>query len=346
MGFDRQHRMALLRERADDYIRVALENITQEYPHMPYFIANGPEDYRTHREFHPAFYGSFDWHSCVEMYWVVVRLLRLFGDSEVGSVARGLLNETLTDENLATEVHFFENPSHRGLERPYGWGWLLTLHHDLATWDHPDAERWATAVEPLATLLADCLVEWLPKLTYPQRVGFHPNTAFGLSRSLDHAAWRAKGGDDALLRGIQESARRWFLDDTDYPARYEPSGADFLSAALCEAELMSRILDPLEFSPWLQRFLPRLADSAPDTLFQPVIVTDPTDGQIAHLHGLNLSRAWAFTALAARIPPDDDRVSPLLDAAERHASASLPYVVGSDYMVSHWLAVYATLLLS
>lgn len=346
MPFTQDHRTSILRDRAADYVGVALDGITREYPNMPYFIATGPGPYPTHRAFHPAFYGCFDWHSCVEMHWVVVRLLRRFPDAVPDGRARATLNELLTDENIMTEVAFFSDPNHRTLERPYGWGWLLTLYAELATWDDLDVRRWARALEPLADLLASNLVNWLPRLTYPQRTGVHPNTAFGLSRSYDHAQRRAEQGDGALLTAIHGAAARWFSDDADYPAHYEPSGTDFLSAALCEAELMARILGPTEFPGWLARFLPGLAEARPQTLFQPVVVSDATDGQIAHLHGLNLSRAWAFIALAARLPVADSGIEPLLAAAEYHAEASLPYVAGSDYMVEHWLAAYATLLLS
>jgi len=346
MPFDEEHRATILRERAGEYVRVALANIGREYPHMPYFVATGPESYATHRELHPAFYGCFDWHSCVEMHWAIVRLLRRFPDAVPAAEARATLDALLTEEHIATEVAFFTNPNHRGLERPYGRGWLLALHHELATWDDPDAQRWAAALAPLADVLTDNFVAWLPNLTYPQRVGVHPNTAFGLSRAYDEATRRAARGDDALLAAIHEAAHRWFREDADYPAHYEPSGADFLSPALTEAELMSRLLPPGVFSDWLARFLPGIAASQPAALFQPATVSDTTDGQIAHLHGLNLSRAWAFTTLAARLPPGDARVAPLLAAAERHAAASLPLVAGSDYMVEHWLAAYATLLLS
>jgi hypothetical protein len=345
MPFDAQERASILRERAADYVQVALTNITREYPVMPYFIATGPGPYPTHREFHPAFYGSFDWHSCVEMHWVIVRLLRLYSDEVPGDTARATLKELLTPENIATEIEFFTNPNHRTLERPYGWGWFLTLTHELETWEDTDGQRWAAALKPLADLLSGNIVNWLPRLTYPQRIGMHANTAFGLSRSYDYALQRGANGDNALLSAIQDAAARWFWDDTDYPARYEPSGADFLSAALSEAELMSRVLDPAMFSDWFERFLPGTATAEPVELFEPVTVSDTTDGQIAHLHGLNLSRAWAFTALAERLPENDSRIEPLLAAAERHAEASLPFVAGSDYMVEHWLAAYATLLL-
>lgn len=283
---------------------------------------------------------------CVEMHWVVVRLLRLFPDGVPVAKACACLDELLTEANIAAEVAFFTDPNHCTLERPYGWGWFLTLAHELATWDDPDGRRWAENLAPLADALTENIVAWLPVLTYPQRTGVHPNTAFGLSRSFDYATFQAERGDARLLTAIQDAARRWFVADTDYPAHYEPSGADFLSAGLSEAELISRILPPSDFSAWLTAFLPGLATSQPDSLFQPATVASSSDGQIAHLHGLNLSRAWAFVTLADRLSPDDPRIDPLLTAAERHAAAALPHVAGSDYMVEHWLAAYATLLLS
>jgi Protein of unknown function (DUF2891) len=346
MAFDTRQRRSILRERAAEYVRVALVNVTREYPHMPYFVAGGPDDYRTHRQLHPAFYGCFDWHSCVEMEWAVVRLLRYFPAAVPDGEARTTFDALLTPAHLAREVEFFSNPRHRSLERPYGWGWLLTLQHELLTWNDPSAARWAAAVEPLARLLSTRLVDWLPALTYPHRTGVHPNTAFSLSRCLDYATLRAADGDANLLAAIRAAAARWFASDVDYPAHYEPSGADFLSPALCEAELMSRILEPPTFSAWLDHFLPGLASGRPRALFTPAIVADAADGQGAHLHGLNLSRAWAFVLLAARLAPDDPRGATLLAAAERHADVSLPHVAGSDYMVEHWLAAYATLLLS
>ncbi len=343
--FDRGHRLALLGERANQYLAVAVECITREYPHFPYFIATGPNSYRTHRAFHPAFYGSFDWHSCVEMHWVAVRLLRWFPGQPNDALARTTLGELLTGANLKAEVDFFREPNHRFLERPYGWSWLLQLHYELATWDDPEGRAWANAVAPLADLFTRNFVEWLPRLTYAQRTGVHPNTAFALSRSLPEARRRRETGDSALFDAIERAAMRWFTDDVDYPAHYEPSGADFLSPALTEAELMSQLLPATSWLPWLDRFLPGLATGQPAALFEPVIVADDTDGQTAHLHGLNLSRAWMFVTLAARLPPGDPRIDRLMSAAETHANAALPHVSGSGYMVEHWLAAYATMLL-
>jgi len=345
MEFAAAERLSLLRERAAAYTAVALESVTREYPVSALFVATGPGPYPTHRELHPAFFGCYDWHSCVEMEWAVVRLLRLFPE-QVPAAARDTLNALLTPEHIAADVAYFSAPHHRSFERPYGWGWLLTLTHEVAARDDPDAARWGAALAPLADLLATNLIAWLPLLTYPQRTGLHPNTAFALSRAWDFATQRAERGDDGLLAAIQEAARRLFAGDTDYPAHYEPSGADFLSPALTEAELMSRVLSETEFAGWLGRFLPGISAARPEALFQPALVSDATDGQIAHLEGLNLSRAWAFTAIAARLPADDPRVPPLQVAAARHAEASLPHVSGGDYMTEHWLAAYATLLLS
>jgi hypothetical protein len=343
MHFDNQQRIDLLRDQAASYLDVALESATKEYPHFPYFIAAGPDSYRLHRELHPAFYGSFDWHSCVEMHWVAVRLMRLHPERVPLDRAKAVLGELLTPENLAAEAEFFSAPHNKSLERPYGWGWLLQLAAELEQWDDPEGRQWSRAVEPLARLLIEKLVEWLPGLTYPQRTGVHPNTAFSLINALVYAR---RHPESCWNDAIEQATRRFFLADTDYPAHYEPSGADFLSPGLCEAVLMALVLEQSEFERWLDGFLPRLADGSPASLFTPAIISDPTDGQIAHLHGLNLSRAWAFAHLAAQLPPGDPRAAPMLDAIQRHAAASLPAVTGSDYMVEHWLAAYAVLLLS
>jgi Protein of unknown function (DUF2891) len=346
MPFGREERLARLRASATSYVDVALGCALREYPVMPFFIATGPGPYPTHRELHPAFFGSFDWHSCVEMHWVVARLLRLFPDDTPGERARAVLDDLLTEANIRQELAYYLDPNHRTMERPYGWGWLLTLQHELLIWDDPDARRWAAAVAPLADTLAANLAAWWPTAIYPLRTGTHYQSAFSMSRCLDFAQLQAEGGNRALLDAITATARRWFAADVDYPAHYEPSGADFLSGGLSEAELMSRVLDGGEFVAWLNRFLPKLAAAEPSTLFFPATVSDPTDGQVAHLHGLNLSRAWDFVRLAEVLPSGDARTAPLMAAAERHANASLDQVAGSDYMVEHWLAVYAVLLLS
>ena len=324
---------------------VAIANIGREYPHHEAWLQTGPGDGpRRPRDAHPAFFGSFDWHSCVEMHWVLVRLLR---SGEAGLPAermRSALAGLLTPAALRAEAAFFARDEARGNERPYGWGWLLRLHHDLATWDDADAASWAAGMRPLAEVFVARLVEWLPRLTYPVRHGVHGNSAFALSLALPAADRLAGEGRPELRDAIHSAALRWFGADRDAPAAWEPSGADFLSPVLTEAELMARILEPPAFDAWLEAFLPGLRRSEPPALFSPALVSDPSDGQIAHLHGLNLSRAWCLRRLAGALPRDDPRAAALVAAADRHAAAALPHVVGSDYMVEHWLAAYAVLL--
>ena len=345
---DAERRLARLREHAPAFLEAVLTNVEREYPHQPLLVVEGPDDLRPHRELHPAFFGCYDWHSAVEMHWAAVRILRLVPDLPPGMAAkaRATLDRRLTPANLAAETAFFARSAHRGVERPYGWGWLFTLQAELRAWAEgaagdPDAAGWADAIEPLARLLSGRLVDWLPKLAYPQRVGMHANTAFGLSRAL---GW-ASGHDAVLAAAIGEAAHRLFGRDRDAPVAWEPSGADFLSPVLCEAALMSQLQRPSELTAWLSGFLPALAAGPDAWPFRPVAVTDVTDGQLAHLHGLNLSRAWALAVIAAQLRDDDDRVPAMLSSAAAHVDASLPQVTDSDYMAEHWLAAFAVLAL-
>jgi len=346
MSFTAQVRHAMLVERANEWIDLAVDNIEREYPYMPWMVVEGPGPLPSHRELHPTFFGSFDWHSCVEMYWVAVRLMRLVPGTAAEARARRAISNLLTDDHIGVENAFLTAPATRNFERPYGWGWLLALQSELEGWDDGDGRRWATTLRPLATTISTSFVHWLPLLTYPQRIGMHANTAFALLRSLDFAESQAHSGDTSLREAIDEAANRFFREDVDYPARYEPSGADFLSAALTEADLMRYLLDGETFPSWLDSFLPDLAISEPHQLFMPAIVSDGSDGQIAHLAGLNLSRAASFLSIAGALPVDDARRQVLEDAAHVHADAALASVSGSHYMLEHWLAAYATLLLT
>jgi hypothetical protein len=297
---------------------------------------------RRPRERTPVFYGSFDWHSCVEMHWVLVRLLRNVPHAVPEAKIREALRAQFSVDGLQAEARFIGDARNRGRERPYGWGWALQLIHDVQTWNDPDAARWSEAFAPLAQALATNFREWLPKATYPIRYGVHGNSAFGISRALPYAQAR----EPQLRAALVEKATAWFGSDRDYPAAWEPSGADFLSPALCEAELMAQLMDATAFAVWLERFLPGLGASEPAALFTPASVSDPSDGQIAHLHGLNLSRAWCWRRIAESLPPGDARVAPALQAMRTHAAAALPHVTGDDYMVEHWLAAYAVLLMT
>lgn len=337
----------LLRDNANDYVRVALTNIEREFPYAVYQVMQAPNDFpHRPRELSPAFYGSFDWHSCVEMHWLLVRLLRRAGDIVPQQEIRAALDAHFTAEALAAEAAFISHPMYGGRERPYGWGWALQLVHEIITWDDPDAQRWAINITPLAEALTSNFLHWLPKATYPVRHGMHPNSAFGLSRSLPYAYERAQSGDATLLDAITANAHRWYDKDANYPGHFEPSGTDFLSPALVEAELMAQLLPSDHFARWLDTFLPGIVNKQPIALFTPAVVSDSSDGFIAHLHGLNASRAWCWRRIAESLPAGDPRIEPALTAAWRHANTVLPHATGDDYMVDHWLACFVVLMLS
>jgi len=335
---------AQLRARAAEYALVAIENIGREFPSHLVHLMNRPGDfpYRP-ADRSPVFFGSLDWHSCVEMHWLLVRLLRLVPDDIPADQVRTLLDEQLEATRLAAEAEFVASEDGRH-ERPYGWAWALALAAEVAALviERPDAAKWLAALAPLEAAVVAGFMDWLPKATYPIRYGTHHNSAFAFITLLPYARDRAP----ALAAAATSRAVAWFGADAGYPAAFEPSGHDFLSPALTEAVLMSRLLDPAEFAPWLERFLPGLADGQPRELFTPAVVSDASEGQIAHLHGLNASRAWGWRQLAHSLPPGDARVGPALASASTHLEAALPHVAGSDYMVEHWLAAYAVLALT
>jgi hypothetical protein len=337
---------AALRAEAGSYARMALANIRREFPAGVYHTMKAPGDfpYRP-RARTPIFYGSYDWHSCVEMHWLLVRLLRVAAGDVPAAQIRAALGPRFERVALEAEERFIAGPD--GLrERPYGWGWALALVHEVTAWDDQDGRKWAAALAPFAAEISELFLGWLPRQHYPVRHGVHANSAFGLSLALPHAAARAGSGDGELLAAITAKARAWFGGDMLYPASWEPSGHDFLSPALTEAELMAKILGPAEFADWLAVFLPGIEQGEPAALFTPAVVSDSADGQIAHLHGLNASRAWCWRRLAECLPAGDPRAGHAQAAARAHAAAALPHVVGSDYMVEHWLAAFAVLMLS
>jgi hypothetical protein len=335
----------LLVEHAPGFAEVAVKNIRTEFPNFIVRVMQQPGDFPNRpRDLFPAFYGSFDWHSCVQMHWLLVRLLRSLPGTLPETKIRAVLDENLTAQNLAVEAAAFGD----GLQqaRPYGWGWALTLAHELDTWHDLDARRWSTHLKPLTGAIVEAFLEWLPKCTYPSRRGEHSNTANGLRRSLDFARRSAASGEPALLDALTEAAERWYSRDTDYPGAWEPSGADFLSPALAEAEFVTALGPPERTLPWLSDFLPDISAEKPASLFIPALVSDDSDGQIAHLHGLNLSRAWCWRRLAELLPEGDPRIPSMTDAAIRHAEPELANTDDSHYMVEHWLATYAVLYLT
>ena len=331
-------RLSLTPALAAHFAETALGHVGREYPNKLDHVLAGPDDVRPPRALHPIFYGSLDWHSCVHGYWMLARLLRCFPDLPNAADIRRLFDEQFVADKVAVECAYLAAPQARGFERPYGWAWLLKLAEELAL--HDEA-RWSQRLAPLAEVFAQRFRDFLPLATYPVRVGAHPNTAFGLRMAADYAAVT---GDAALAALLRDTGERWYGEDADCPAWGEPGGDDFQSSALIEAECMRRLLPAQDFLPWLDRFLPRIAQGEPAILFRPATVTDRTDGKIAHLDGLNLSRAWCWRSIAAALPADDKRRSAMEETAERHLAAGQPHVSG-DYMGAHWLASFAVLAL-
>jgi hypothetical protein len=320
------------------FANIALGHVTREYPHKLDHVLASAGDACTPSALHPIFYGSFDWHSCVHGYWLLARLLLRFPAAPFAARIAGLFDRQLTPEKVAGERDYLAAPTARGFERPYGWGRLLKLAVELANLPEP---RWSRALTPLAESFVLRLRDFLPLASYPVRVGAHFNTAFAIRMAVDYAQTMS---DDALLTLLRTTTEHWYGQDSDCPAWGEPSGDDFLSPTLIEAEYMRRLLPAAQFQTWFGRFLPRLFEGLPRTLFVRAHATDRSDGKIAHLDGLNLSRAWCFRAPAQALPEPDRRRPVMQEAAELHLSAALPRVEG-DYMGEHWLASFALLAL-
>ena len=312
--------------------RIALDHVAKEYPHKLDHVLTCDADALPPRALHPIFYGSFDWHSCVHGWWTLLTLRRLFPHMpEVQAIAE-LAASSFTAEKIGIELAYLDRPSSRGFERPYGWAWLLYLH--LEATRHPEA--WGAVIEPLARAFAARLRDYLVVMTYPIRVGTHFNTSFALILCHEWAA----AFDPALANEIRDQANHWFGADRDCQA-WEPGGDEFLSSALTEALCMATVA-PADFAVWFERFLPRVADHAPATLFTPATVSDRSDGKIAHLDGLNLSRAWCWKRIAPLLPEAEADIA--RETAAAHLSAALPHIAG-DYMGEHWLASFALLAL-
>jgi hypothetical protein len=326
---------ALTPELAERFARIALGHVGREFPNKLDQVLTDPDDLATPRALHPVFYGSFDWHSSVHSHWLLARVLRRFRDIPAAAEIRAWLAGAFTAANVAGELAFLARPGAGGFERPYGWAWLLKLQAEL---EAHAGEAWAAALRPLARTFEARFAGWLPKATYPIRVGTHGNSAFALRLAHAYAPVAADPGFGELLAA---TARRWYARDAD--ARpFEPSGADFLSPTLIEAEGLRLALPADDFATWFAAFLPCLAEGEPASLFTPATVSDRRDGQIAHLDGLNLSRAWCWRHLASAAPPE---LRPrLLAAADAHLDAALPHLA-TDYMGEHWLASFALLAL-
>ena len=324
--------------RASAFARLALHGIDREYPNKPAEVLRGPVDIMSPSAMHPAFYGCFDWHSAVHGHWLLVRLLRVCPGLPEAAEIRARLGAHLTAANLAVEAAYFEPRENRGFERMYGWAWALRLATELKTWADPDARSWAKNLAPLEQKLVALVRDFLPRLTYPVRTGLHPDTAFALGQILDYA--RAVG-DAGLEQLVVTRARHYFLADRNYPLNYEPSGEDFFSAGLNVADVMRRVLPPAEFSAWLDGFIPGLRTGELGAWGRPAEVSDPTDGRIIHLAGLNLNRAWNLRGVLAALAATDPRRSVRDSSLHTPAAAGLQYVFSGHYEGEHWLATFA-----
>lgn len=320
------------------FVEMALASIHREYPWHLVHVATRDADVRPPRELNPAFFGSFDWHSAVHGHWCVARGLRLAPDAPFADRARRALGTSLTSARIAGEVAYFRAEGHVGFERPYGLAWVLQLAAELREWGSDEAGRWLAALMPLETLAMERLAEWLPRLSHPIRSGEHAQSAFAMGLALD---WARTAGATEFAHGIERRAREFHGADVAAPIAYEPSGHDFLSPALGEADLMRRVLEAPEFASWLTGFVPDWESPAARRWLTPVTPADRSDGKLSHLDGLNLSRAWMLEGIAGALPAGDPRRAALAGAASRHRAAGLDGAASEHYAGSHWLGSFA-----
>jgi len=330
------------------FASLALKCLHQEYPNHISHTLNGDSDARPPHELTPAFYGCLDWHSAVHGHWLLVRLMRLFPDAPFVTEARAAVARSLTPQNIAAETAYLHGAGRASFERPYGLAWLLRLAAELRRSDDADGRSWATTLAPLESEVAARLESYLPKLHYPIRSGEHDQSAFALGLMWD---WAAVSGDEHMRAVLTDAARRFYRHDRNCPLAYEPSGEDFLSPCLAEADFMRRVLPAPDFARWLAEFLPQIPrrrGASPELTawLPPALVTDRADPKLAHVDGLNLSRAWMLEGIAHGLPPYDPRIAALLAAASQHAAAALPAVTGEHYEGGHWLGTFAVYLTS
>ena len=322
---------------------LALGCLHKEYPNKIAHVMQGDADARPPRELTPAFFGCYDWHSGVHGHWLLVRLLRLDPNAPFAKDARAALSASLTPKHVAGEVDYLKADGRASFERPYGLAWLLQLSAEVRNWDDPEAKQWAAALAPLEELAASKLKGWLPKLNYPIREGEHDQTAFAFGLMWD---WAQIAGDAEMKAQLADAAARFYRGDRNCPLEYEPSGQDFLSPCLAEADFMRRVLAQDVFAKWLDTFLPKIPKKGGAAWLSPGVVTDRADPKLAHIDGLNLSRAWMLEGIAYGLKPGDRRIPALLAAAASHRAAALPAVTGEHYEGGHWLGTFAVYLTS
>jgi hypothetical protein len=330
---------------ADRFAGLALACVHKEFPNKISHVLNSDADVAPPRKLTPAFCGCYDWHSSVHGHWLLVRLLRTFPNASFATAARNTLKQSLTAENLKQEAAYLSGQGRASFERPYGLSWLLQLCAELREWDDPDAKQLAENLRPLELTAVERLSTWLPKLSNPVRIGEHDQTAFGLGLMLDYAR---STRNEMFEKLVTDAAKKFFLSDRNCPLVYEPSGEDFLSPCLAEADTVRRILPSAEFAKWLGEFMPQIPrrNGSAATWLAPVVSPDPSDPKLAHLDGLNLSRAWMLEGIISSLPKNDPRLPALTAAAEAHRRAGLAAVTGEHYEGGHWLGSFAVYLVT
>ena len=326
---------------AERFAKLALQCVHKEYPNKISHVLNSDADVAPPRKLTPAFCGCYDWHSSVHGHWLLVRLLRTFPDAPFAKAARDALKESLTAENLKAEAKYLQGEGRASFERPYGLAWLLQLCAELREWEDPEAREMLANLKPLEDAALERLTTWLPKLSHPIRIGEHNQTAFALGLVLDYARGKNDGG---LAKLAADSARKFYLADKNCPLAYEPSGEDFLSPCIAEADVMRRVLTQADFTKWLSQFLPQIPGTATADWLPVAISPDRSDPKLAHLDGLNLSRAWMLDGILSSLPADDPRRPALASAADALRRAGLAAVTGEHYEGGHWLGSFAVYL--
>ncbi len=329
-------------ELAKTFVDMALQCVEREYPNKLAHTLSSDRDVQPPRALTPVFYGCYDWHSAVHGHWMMVRLLRRFPSAAWAGRVQTVLTRHLVAERIEKEVAYLRGEGRASFERPYGLAWLLQLGAELAEWDGTSPSGFSSALRPLELAAVDRLSSWLPKLTHPVRSGEHSQTAFALGLALDWARaqpWSKTARDFALL--VEERASTFYRHDRAGPLSYEPSGEDFLSPCLAEADIMRRVMPTPEYVRWFTNFLP------PATLrnLRPVSPRDRSDGKLVHLDGLNLSRAWMLYGIASGLT-EGTLQSELRSIADMHRDAGLSALRGQRYEGSHFLGSFATYLLT
>jgi len=334
---------ALDAQAAGRFAALALTCVQQEYPNKISHVLNSAADARTPHELTPAFYGCMDWHSSVHGHWRPARLTATSPTRPFATNARAAFNANITPAHIAGEVAYLNVKGRETFERPYGLAWLLQLAQELREWNSPEAQQLSKTLAPLEAAVVARLSTWLPKLAYPIREGEHAQTAFAFGLILD---WARSTHDQAMERTVVGKVREFHMKDRACPLSYEPSGQDFLSPCLAEADVMRRVLAPAEFATWLTGFLPQIPKTATAAWLPIGVVTDKSDGKLAHLDGLNLSRAWMLEGIASGLPAADSRRAALLATSKTHADSGLASVTGEHYEGGHWLGSFATYLVT